>query len=151
MSAKAWYAGENWKLVVVEWLEPYRALRGRLEKVPASMNSHCEFCRCKCGGCLNINSWKIYIVKVGECPESASEVKCWGVCYAVGGYIHSQDCGKNSPGSRALVAQLQMWTYCFARWASYVVKCSSSRPPEGVLGMTLPTNFFMYSRKCPIV
>ena len=33
----------------------------------------------------------------------------------------------------------------------YVVKCSCSRPPDGVLGITPPTNVHICSRKCLLV
>ena len=36
---------------------------------------------------------------------------------------------------------IQSFTEKFGRLPSTVVKCSSSRPPEGVLGMTPPTQF----------
>ena len=42
---------------------------------------------------------------------------------------------------------LQSFTEKFGRLPSTVVKCSSSRPPEGVLGTTPPTNFHICSRK----
>ena len=44
-----------------------------------------------------------------------------------------------------------MVPWIIGRSASTVVKCSSSRPPEGVLGTTPPTNFHICLSKCLLV
>ena len=46
---------------------------------------------------------------------------------------------------------LQSCCETYVRLPSTEVKCSCSRPPEGVLGTTPPTNFHICSNKCLLV
>ena len=52
---------------------------------------------------------------------------------------------------RIAIYIIQMVPWIIGRSASTVVKCSSSRPPVGVLGMTPPTNFHICLSKCLLV